>query len=64
MICKFEGCNTSAYFNHEGEKMGYFCSKHKKEGMRDVKHKTCLYENCRKQPNYNIKGEQKPIVLF
>ena len=56
-MCKEEGCNVRPFFNIEGEIKGLYCSQHKKDGMVDVKSKTCL--ECKKQPVFNIEGETK-----
>ena len=32
-----------------------------KEGMIDIVSKTCIEEGCKTHPNYNIKGEKKPL---
>ena len=29
--------------------------------MIDIKHKTCIYENCKTISNFNIEGEKKPL---
>lgn len=41
--------------------MLFFCSEHKKEGMIDVNHRKCCYENCNYTPTYNYKNEIRPI---
>ena len=56
-IC--EDCGIRAIFNYENITFGIRCSKHKKIGMINVKHKTCEIENCRKIPIYNNEGESK-----
>jgi hypothetical protein len=60
-MCKENGCKTSPVFNVEGETKRLYCSQHKKEGMVDVKHKTCLSEGCKIRPNYNKDGETKAL---
>jgi hypothetical protein len=45
----------------EGEKTALYCSIHKKDGMIDVKNKTCIYENCKTRPNYNMEGEKTAL---
>ena len=52
------GCKKIPTFNIEGEKIGLYCKKHKKDGMVDVKHKTCKDVGCKTRPNYNIEGEK------
>jgi hypothetical protein len=56
-IC--EECGIQAVFNFEGEELGVFCKKHKKNGMVDIKHKKCCICN-KKQPTYNFKNEISP----
>jgi len=43
----------------EGMTTGLYCSKHKLDGMVDVKHERCLL--CEKRPNYNYKNETKTL---
>ena len=54
-MCKEKGCKIRPYFNTEGETKALYCSTHKKDGMVDVKHVTCL--ECKKRPNFNTEGE-------
>jgi hypothetical protein len=60
-MCKEQGCKTRPYYNLEGETKPIYCLQHKKEGMVDVKNKTCIHEGCKKQPGFNIKDETKAI---
>jgi hypothetical protein len=53
-MCKEIGCKIRPCFNKECEKKALYCLEHKKEGMVDIKHKTCL--ECKKQPSYNKEG--------
>ena len=39
-------CNKQPCFNKEGETTGLYCATHKKDGMVDVKNKTCKSEWC------------------
>ena len=39
-----------------------YCASHKLDGMIDVKSKTCIHPNCKKQPNFNMEGEK--IALY
>ena len=39
MICKHPGCTKVPSFNHPGETMSRYCSRHKEYGMVDVKNK-------------------------
>ena len=60
--CRVADCNIKyALYNLPGESPGICCAKHKEDGMIDVKHKKCLYENCNIRPNYNYKDEIKAI---
>ncbi len=49
-MCKENNCKISPAFNNEGETKALYCAAHKKDGMVDVKHKTCL--ECNKQPTF------------
>ena len=59
-MCIYDGCNNWTGYNFEGLKAQY-CSVHKKEGMVDVKSKTCIHEGCRKQPTFNTEGEANAL---
>ena len=59
---KHEGCTTQPTFNKPGEKTAIFCSKHKKDGMVNVKFKTCQHEGCTTGPTFNKPGEK--IAIF
>jgi len=60
-MCEEHGCKTRPYFNLEGNTKPIYCSTHKKEGMIDVKNKTCIYEGCKIIPIYNLEGLTKGI---
>jgi hypothetical protein len=60
-MCIYDGCKTRPVFNVEGQINGLYCSKHKLEGMVDVKDKTCIYEGCKIRPYYNKKGSTKAL---
>ena len=60
-MCIYEGCKIRPVFNVEGQINGLYCSKHKLEGMVDVKDKTCIYEGCKIRPYYNKKGSTKAL---
>ena len=45
-MCIHEGCKKQPAFNVEGETKALYCSVHKKEGMVDVKNKSCKSEWC------------------
>ena len=54
--CEQEGCTTQPTFGLKGGK-AHFCSKHKKDGMIDIKNKRCIHEGCNKlNPNFDIVG--------
>jgi hypothetical protein len=58
-MCKENGCKIIPSFNKEGETKALYCSAHKKEGMVNVKNKTCL--ECKKIPAFNKEGETKAL---
>ena len=58
-MCKYKDCNKRPSFNTEGETKAIYCANHKKDGMVDVKNKTCI--ECNKIPVFNTEGETKPI---
>ena len=60
-MCIYDGCKIRPNYNNEGETKALYCSKHKKEGMVDVKNKTCIHEGCKIIPNYNNEGETKAL---
>ena len=60
-MCKENGCKIIPIFNNPGETKGLFCNAHKKEGMVDVIHKTCLTEGCKKRPVFNKEGETNAL---
>jgi len=59
-MCIYDGCNNWTGYNFEGLKARY-CSVHKKEGMVNVKSKTCIHEGCRKIPIFNTEGEANAL---
>ena len=59
-ICVNEICNKNAIFNILGEKPK-FCATHKKEGMVDVKHKTCIHYDCRVRPVFNLESKTQAL---
>ncbi len=58
-MCKENDCNVTPTFNVEGETKALYCAKHKKDGMVNVKDKTCL--ECIKIPCFNKEGETKAL---
>jgi len=44
-MCKFDGCETRAIYNFQGEKPR-FCNIHKIEGMVNVNSRRCGKEKC------------------
>ena len=70
-MCKENGCKIKPVFNKEGEKNGLYCVTHKKDGMVNVKSKTCL--ECKNIPffnkfdfdkRYNILKNARMLILF
>ena len=59
-MCVYDGCQTSPSYNYEGNARLY-CSKHKKEGMVNVKDTRCFRNGCKTSPSYNYEGELKPL---
>lgn len=53
--CEYNGCEIESSFNFKGMPRKY-CSKHKEEGMINVKDCICIFENCNKQSYYNYVG--------
>jgi len=43
------------------ETKALFCNTHKLAGMVDVKHKTCIHDECKVRPNDNTAGETKAL---
>jgi len=60
-MCIEDNCTTYPIFNILGTNKGIYCSKHKLNGMVNVKDKTCINEGCKTRPNYNIEGEQNAL---
>ena len=60
-ICNHDGCNKRPYFNHQGKKVGIYCSAHKMEGMINVVSKTCNHDGCNKIPKFNHQGKKVGI---
>ncbi|CAN0342976.1 unnamed protein product, partial [Hapterophycus canaliculatus] len=58
-VCKVSSCSTVPSFNHEGSKVGMYCSRHAEDGMVDVQNKRCAHPGgCEKQPTFNHKGSK------
>ena len=55
-ISEKTGKRTIAIYGFSGEGAKY-CSKHKLEGMVNVKDKTCIFENCKTIPYFNYPNE-------
>ena len=45
-------CGAWAAFNHIGQVIPLFCSKHKEPNMVNVKSKRCERDRCNKIPSY------------
>jgi hypothetical protein len=56
-LCQENNCKLHSNFNFKGEDKVKFCSKHKLDGMIDVKHKTCEYLDCKVIPSFNFEGQ-------
>ena len=57
--CRVLDCPIkNAIFNNSGETRGICCAKHKEDDMIDIKNKSCIYEGCNIQSNYNLPGEK------
>ncbi len=54
--CEFEKCEITPIFGFEGGECR-FCSKHKLEGMLNIRDKKCKFESCKTQPIYGFKDE-------
>ncbi|BDA48024.1 hypothetical protein COCOBI_11-2810 [Coccomyxa sp. Obi] len=50
------GCNSRSSFNYPEQQGGLYCSKHRLEGMINVRNKPCLHPGCQKQPCFNRPG--------
>ena len=61
-MCIEKDCKIQPYYNNEGQKKPIYCSAHKKDGMVDVKNKTCLHPECKFKPSYNNEGQQIEIT--
>ena len=60
--CRVSDCIVKrAIFNYPGETQGICCSTHKLKNMINVKDKTCIYEGCNIQPNFNFPNEKTPL---
>ena len=59
--CHYHTCKTRPAYNFEDDKRTLYCAYHKKEGMVNVKNKTCCEEGCKKQPSFNIEGNTKGL---
>jgi hypothetical protein len=57
----YDGCKIQPTFNIEGETIGLYCATHKKDGMVDVKNKTCIHDGCKTIPFFNIEGEIRAL---
>ena len=58
-MCNEKGCNVRPNFNKAGETKALYCSAHKKDGMVDVNHKSCL--ECNINSSFNEEGESKAL---
>jgi len=60
-VCQYEDCQTRSSFGYIGSNKAIYCSKHKQEGMIDVKHKTCQFEGCQTRSSFGYIGSKKAI---
>lgn len=54
-------CSTIAVFNRKGESKGLYCSKHKADGMIDVRNYKCADPTCTVIPVFNKIGETRGL---
>ena len=63
-MCIHDGCNIGKIYNYEGETKGLYCSKHKLEGMIDVKNKKCVFMKDVRLDHFLIKKvRQKHYIV-
>ncbi len=62
-ICNEEGCTKHATSNYKNQIKRVYCTKHKKENMIDLDHRTkyCIETECTKVASYNFPNEKKAI---
>jgi hypothetical protein len=60
-ICIYQDCKVQSTYNNDGEITPLYCSKHKLEGMVDIKHKKCIYDGCKSRAICNIPSEKKGL---
>ena len=63
-MCKEQWCKITPNFNVKGQTKALYCFTHKKEGMVNVKSKTCLHEGCKIRPVFNVEGQTKALYCF
>jgi hypothetical protein len=58
-VCKHTEyeCHNNPVYNFEGQTARLYCKEHKQEGMIDISHQTCEFENCRVRPIFNYPNE-------
>ena len=47
-------CQKYASYNYSGETKRIFCTKHKLEGMVDIRHHKCIYDGCTRNAYFNF----------
>ena len=47
----------------KGKPKVYSVTKHKSEGMVDVKNRRCSFNGCSKRPDFNYEGETKGLFI-
>ena len=55
--CKFLNCYKSPTYNYVDKKRAIYCATHKLPDMINHKNKLCEFDNCTKQANFNLDGE-------
>lgn len=61
--CQTVGCGREASFNFEQSSERIYCTKHKQDGMVNVKNKNslCRADGCKSRPSYNVEGSARPL---
>ncbi len=57
--CVSDGCETQPVFGVPGSKKASHCTRHKLEGMVDVKNKTCVSDGCETRSVFGVPGSKK-----
>ena len=65
--CSYLNCNIFPCFNKLGETKGLYYKEHAKDGMIDIKNKTCIEKGCTTIPSFGTPGNRlslKALFLF